>query len=107
MILIIIEVVLFFSGLWAMTTGKLPAIVLGTKYSIQGMGARIVGLLLALPLPVAFMAGLALAILLGPEKGSALGTIIELVTLVFALIAARVISHRVHKATLNAGLAQG
>ncbi|MCL4303735.1 MAG: hypothetical protein KJ077_49070 [Anaerolineae bacterium] len=106
MILIIIEVVLFFSGLWTLVTGKLPAIVLGTKYSIEGMGARIVGLLIALPLPVAFMTGLVLAVVLGPEKGSALGTLIELVTLVVTLIGARVLSHHFHKVALNAGLAQ-
>lgn len=105
MILIIIEVVLFFSGLWALVTGKLPAIVLGTKYSIEGMGARIVGLLITLPLPVAFMAGLVLAVLLGPEKGSGLGTLIELITLVVALMTARGLSHRFHKAALKAGLA--
>jgi hypothetical protein len=105
MILLIIEVVMFFSGLWALATGKLPAIVLGTKYSIEGMGARIVGGLLALPLPVAFMAGLILAIVLG-EKASGLSTVIQLVTLVVALMAARIISHRFHKAALKAGLAQ-
>lgn len=38
MILLIIEVIMFFSGLWALATGKLPAIVLGTKYSLKGIG---------------------------------------------------------------------
>lgn len=106
MILLIIEVMLFFAGLWTVVTGKLPAIVLGTKYSIEGIGARLVGLLIALPLPVAFMAGIVLTLALGPKTGSGLGSLIELVTLVVALVAARVLSHRFHKAALKANLAQ-
>ncbi len=101
MCLLIVEVLLFLSGLWAMVSGELPSIVLGKQYAITGAGARIVGGLLALPLPTAFMAGLILPVILGSEQGLAVASMIELVMVIVSLIAARIISRRMRKSTLN------
>jgi hypothetical protein len=98
----IIELVMFFSGLWAVISGKLPSIVLGTKYSIEGTAARIIGILLILPLPIAFMAALILAFVGGLEQAGGLVTLIQIVTIIIALIAARIISYRVRKSALAA-----
>jgi hypothetical protein len=105
MCLLIIQGVMLVSGLWAAVTGKLPAIVLGTKYSIEGPAARIVGIILALPLPLTFMLGLIVAIASGgADQYGGLVTLTGIVSMIVALIAARIISRRAYKSTLGAGI---
>ena len=64
--LIVLEILFFIFGLYAIVTTKLPAFLVGGgNYKIEGPNVRILGLLLALPLPVAFIGGLLLGLLFG------------------------------------------
>lgn len=97
MCLFIAEIVLFLAGIWALATGKVPGVVFGKKYRIEGIGARLIGLILILPIPVALIAGVAFTLILGETQGSVYGTVVEIVTLVLCLLVALLISYRIRK----------
>ncbi|GAB4214028.1 MAG: hypothetical protein OHK0022_51950 [Roseiflexaceae bacterium] len=92
----ILEILLFICGLWALITGKLPAIVFGKKYRIEGNGARIIGAILVAPLPLAIGAGVILGILMG-EDGVMAATIIEIVLVLISFVVAAIISRKVRQ----------
>ncbi len=100
MCILIAEIVLIISGIWALATGKVPSLVFGKKYRIEGLGARLIGLILILPMPFAFVAGIVLVLLLGQDEGALYGTLLEIGTLVACLLVALVISYRIRKPVL-------
>jgi len=54
--ILVLEILFLLSGVWAIFTGKLPAFLFGgDKYQIEGIAIRILGVVLLLPLPVAFI----------------------------------------------------
>ena len=66
--LIVIEMVMLLAGVWALVTAKIPSWVLGgKKYEVEGRGARLAGLFLILPLPMAFTGGIVLGLLAGND----------------------------------------
>lgn len=91
MLLLILEIVMFGTGLYALFTGKLPQVISGKKYRVEGTAARIIGAICAAPLPLAFMVGLVLGIVAG-EDLLFVGTIVEIVLVIGAAIAASLMS---------------
>ena len=94
---LIFGILLLVCGLWAIVTGKLPAIVFGKKYQLEGPWARLIGVLLALPLPVSFTIDVALILLLGEERAEQYAGIVNLLIWVLALVTAWVMSRLVRK----------
>jgi hypothetical protein len=102
MCLLIVEVLMLIAGLGAIFTGKLPEslfkLLFGKgEYHTDPQSARLFGLLLATPLPLAFAAGLLLGILFGPDVGL-YATLLEILIVVtvgiVSIIAARKIKNK-------------
>lgn len=86
MCLLIAEIILLVAGIYAIITAKLPSWFVGKGYYAEGPQVRVLGILLAIPLPLAFCSGLVLGIV-DPELLT-YASIIEIVsTLGVALIA--------------------
>jgi hypothetical protein len=92
----IIEIILFICGIIGLITGKLPSFVFGKKYRIEGSGARLISVLLVLPLPVSFCVGLVASLLMGDQVLGFI-TVFEIVVLVVCFVAAAMISRRVRQ----------
>ena len=93
--LLIIEILMLVTGLWAIFAGKAPSFLIGGgKYQIDGMYARLLGVLLILPLPTAFLGAIVLVVLIG-EDGTGYAAILEIGTVaiigIFVMILIRVI----------------
>ncbi|MBA3534679.1 MAG: hypothetical protein H0T73_22395 [Ardenticatenales bacterium] len=95
--LFIFEVLLLLCGLYAIATGKLPQAVFGKKYRTEGLGERLIGLMLVVPMPTAFIVGEILAVLYGSEDAFVYRSIFEMVLLVLMLTAALVVNRRVRQ----------
>jgi hypothetical protein len=79
---LIIEIAMFIGGIWALVKGEVPSFLVGGgKYKVEGTNARVFGLLLILPLPIAFLGGLILGLLFG-QDGVEYATILELVAVI-------------------------
>jgi hypothetical protein len=99
--LAIIEIVLFICGVVGLISGKLPSLVFGKKYRIEGPGARLISALLVLPLPIALLGGVVLGLLMG-NQAVGIAWIFEIALLILCFVAAAVISRRVRQpATLS------
>lgn len=61
--LLVAELLLFGTGLYLAITGKAGAWIAGKGYSVEGGQARLAGVILALPLPLAFCAGIVIGII--------------------------------------------
>lgn len=61
--LFIVEVVFFVMGLYALFAAKLPSWFVGKGYFAEGSQVRVLGIIMAAPLPVAFCAGFTLGII--------------------------------------------
>ena len=98
MCLLILEVLMFISGLVALITGKLPAslfkLLFGKgEYQADSTSARLFGILLMSPLPLALLAGLVLGVLFGADA-TGYAAIAELVIVVGVAIIAAVMARR-------------
>lgn len=87
--LLIIELLFFVAGLWAIISGKIPAglfkFLFGKgEYELPSNKARLFGLLLLSPLPASFFVSFFLTVLLG-TKGTGYGVAFEYIYL-FAVI---------------------
>lgn len=96
---LIIEILMLITGIWAIATGKVPSFLFGGgKYQIEGLNARLFGILLVLPLPLAFLGATILVLLFG-EDGAGFATLLEIGIVigvgVLALILGRVIGQPV------------
>ncbi len=92
MCLLIVEILMLIAGLWALITGKLPEklfkVLFGKgNYQAEPKQARLLGLLLASPLPLAFLSGLILALLFGAE-GAQFAGLVEILIIIIVCIAA-------------------
>jgi hypothetical protein len=92
MCLLILEITMFISGLLALITGKLPPslfkLLFGKgEYQADSNTARLFGLLLMSPFPLAILFG----VLFGPERAAYATGFEVLIVLVVALIAARMV----------------
>ena len=92
----IIEIILLICGVAALITGRLPQLVFGKKYRVEGPGARVIGAILVAPFPLALMAGIVLGATMG-QDGTVIAAIIELVLVLLAFLAAALISRRIRK----------
>jgi hypothetical protein len=101
MCLLIVEIAMLIAGIMALVTGKLPSglfrVLFGKgEYRTEAGKARLFGLLLAAPLPLAFLGGVVIALLFG-EEGSPYATTFELLVLVVVGFAASVIARRMRQ----------
>lgn len=102
MCLLIVEILMLIAGAAAIFTGKLPEslfkLLFGKgEYHTSPQNARLFGLLLASPLPLAFGAGLVLGILFGSD-GVTYASLVEILIIVtvgiISIIAARKIRNK-------------
>jgi len=92
--LLIVEIAMLIGGIYAIATARVPGFLIGGgKYQVEGTTARLFGVLLILPLPIAFIGGFILALLFG-EEGTGYAVILELVT-VFGVAILSVVLTRV------------
>lgn len=82
--LFVVEILFFFMGLYAIFAAKLPSWFVGKGYIAEGNPVRVLGLVMAAPLPVAFCAGFALAIIDPDIAGFA--TVLEIVLILAAVL---------------------
>ncbi|NOH03337.1 MAG: hypothetical protein HND47_15940 [Chloroflexi bacterium] len=84
MCLLIFEILLFVMGIYAVISAKLPSWFVGKGYIAEGSPVRILGLVMAAPLPIAFCAGAAIG-LIDPDQ-IWIGSAIEIVGVLAAAI---------------------
>ena len=101
--LLIAEIAMLIGGIWAIVAGKVPSFLVGGgKYQVEGLAARLFGVLLLLPLPVAFLGAIALTFLFG-EEGTGYAAVLEIMTVVgvaiLAVVLMRVVGKRVEPAS--------
>lgn len=101
--LLVIEIVLFVTGLSVLSSGKLPRWLLRrakrppSRASVRGLGA-----LLVLPFPIAFLGGLALQARLG-DRGMVYATVLEITILVAATTGALLVFQRIRRQARGQG----
>jgi hypothetical protein len=93
--LIIVELLLFGTGLYLAITGKAGAWVVGKGYSAEGNQVRLAGVVLVLPLPLAFCAGVVIG-LIDSDLLFAV-TLIELLMVIGSAVIAMVMLRGVRK----------
>ena len=82
--LLIAEVLMFIGGLYVAISGKMPSWIAGRGYKAEGTNARLVGGMMALPLPLAFCAGVVIGLTAPDSVGYA--SVFEIVVVVLVLI---------------------
>lgn len=88
MCFLILEIGLLVGGLWALISARVPSFLVGgSRYNVEGRPARLIGILLMLPLPAAISAGMVLGYLFG-EKGIQYATWVEFGSVVGACLLA-------------------
>ena len=76
--LLIIELIMLLGGIYVLIIGKVPSILIGGgNYKLEGTNARLVGLVLILPVPFALLGGFLLAVFLG-ETGVVYAPLLEI-----------------------------
>jgi hypothetical protein len=77
--LFILEIAMLIGGIYSIFSAKVPTFLFGGgKYQVEGTVARLFGVLLILPIPLAFLGGIIL-VLLGIDNSALYTTILELV----------------------------
>ena len=102
MCLTIIEILFFVAGLWLIISGKVPeslfTVLFGKgHYELSSNQSRLFGLLLATPLPFAFLVGVILAILFGSD-GVGFAAIFEIIYTVSVAIIAIIFARKSRQA---------
>jgi hypothetical protein len=87
--LLVLELLLFGTGLYLAATGKATAWIAGKGYKAEGGNVRLAGVILAVPLPLAFCAGFAIGIIDPDLLGFA--SVIEIGAVIISAIVASVI----------------
>ncbi|MCJ7583027.1 MAG: hypothetical protein MUP98_21120 [Candidatus Aminicenantes bacterium] len=89
--LLILEIAMLLGGLWALIKGEVPSFLVGGgKYKVEGNIARIIGILLLLPLPISFAGAMILVLIFGID-GEGYAVIFEIVTVIIISIIALVL----------------
>jgi hypothetical protein len=87
-----VEVLLAIVGIWILAAGRVPDIVIGKKgYQIVGGKARLLGLILLLPGPLAIAAYVILFAFLGdkdPSSALGLGVLFEFAMFILSMVVA-------------------
>lgn len=96
--LLIIELLFFVAGLWAIISGKIPPslfkFLFGKgEYELPSNKARLFGLLLLSPLPASFLVSFLLTVLLGPQ-GVGYAVIFEYVYIFVVIISSIIIARK-------------
>lgn len=84
--LFIVEILFFVMGIYALIAARLPAWFVGKGYIAEGSTVRVLGLIMAAPLPVGFCAGIVVGII-DPELISSIGFIEGLSIVAVSVIA--------------------
>ena len=82
--LFILEIVFFFLGIYAAITGKLQSWFVGKGYYAEGSTVRMLGIVMAAPLPLAFCAGVVIG-LIDPDY-IWIGSAVEYIAIIGAAI---------------------
>jgi len=100
---LIAEILMLIAGICAIIEGKIPSFLLGgARYKLEGRGVRWLGLILVIPLPVAYAVGVVLPFLFGAESAPyAVG--IELMMVLVCATAAVVVSRYIRRPVMPAG----
>ena len=89
MCMLIAEILMLVGGLYALVAGKIR---LTKNMHLEGWRARVAGLFLIAPLPLAFLAGLLIALLIGagalPTSAQSAAVIVELLLVAGGLVGA-------------------
>ena len=87
--MLIAEILMLVGGLYALVAGKIR---LTKNMHLEGWRARVAGLFLIAPLPLAFLAGLLIALLIGagalPTSAQSAAVIVELLLVAGGLVGA-------------------
>lgn len=97
--LLILEVLFFIAGLWAIIFGKLPVglfkFLFGKgEYLLSSDKTRLFGLFLLSPLPISFFISFLLTLLLG-EKGAGYAVIFEIIYIFIVVITALFVAKKI------------
>jgi hypothetical protein len=98
--LLIAELALFGAGVYLAITGKMASWIAGKGYMAEGGQVRLVGLILALPLPLAFCAGFAIGIIDPDLLGSI--TVVEFGLVIISAVIALVMIRKIRKPIASA-----
>ena len=83
-----LELIFLVIGIYILITGKMPSFLFGgAKYTVEKTGARIIGLVLMLPLPISVFLLFVLVFVFG-EEGVTYGTLIEISLVLLSALAA-------------------
>jgi hypothetical protein len=85
--MLLIEIAMLIGGIYAIVFAKVPSLLVGAgKHSVEGLIARWIGVLLILPLPIAFLGNAILPLLFGKD-GAQYAGMLELITVLgFAIL---------------------
>jgi hypothetical protein len=86
MCLLIAEVMFLVMGIYAILKAELPSWFVGNGYIARGAQVRVLGVLLAIPLPLSFFSGIALALI--DEELIWIGSSIELISMLIVSLVA-------------------
>lgn len=93
--LFVLEIVLFATGLYLAITGKAAAFIAGKGYKAEGGNVRLAGVILAIPLPLAFCAGFVIGIIDPDMLG--LASAVEIGAVILSAIVASVMIRNARK----------
>ena len=93
--LFVIETILFFAGIWTIAKGRLPLFISGPQYQVEGRNARLLGIILILPVPVSFIASLLLILFFDKNTALAYASLVEIFTIIIVLVGSLVFIRRV------------
>ena len=69
-----VEILMLITGVWAIATGKIPSLLFGgPQYKLEGRSARLLGVLLLLPILITFVGSSFLEDVFGLELITVLG----------------------------------
>ena len=96
--LLVIEIAMLIGGIYAIVFAKVPSILVGGgKYQVEGKTARWFGILLMLPLPISFLGGEFLGLLMGEDVAGytmALEILVVLGAAILSVVLIRVVGKK-------------
>lgn len=96
--LLVLEILFFITGAWALITGNIPSrlfkVLFGKgNYQAESGRVRMIGLLLAAPLPIALVVGFVAGALFGGEA-ICVASLLEFVSIIAVALVARNIARK-------------